>query len=101
MTGTVLTSAELDPRRRRVLFRAWHRGTREMDLLLGAFADAHLVAMTEAELDAFEALMETPDDQLYGILSGRLPAETAEPVDMMERVMAFHRAGLGLAAVTR
>jgi antitoxin CptB len=101
MTGTVLTSAELDPRRRRVLFRAWHRGTREMDLLLGAFADAELVAMTDAELDAFEALMETPDDQLYGILSGRLPAETAEPAEMMERVMAFHRAGRGLAAVTR
>jgi antitoxin CptB len=101
MTGTVLTSAELDPRRRRVLFRAWHRGTREMDLLLGAFADAELVAMADADLDAFEALMETPDDLLYGVLSGRLPADVAEDEAMMQRVMAFHRAGRGLAAVTR
>jgi|APFEC2959095171_1045051.scaffolds.fasta_scaffold07144_4 antitoxin CptB len=101
MTGTILTSAELDPRRRRVLFRAWHRGTREMDLLLGAFADARLAAMSEAELDAFEALMETPDDLLYGVISGRLSPDVAEDVAMMEDVMAFHRAGLGLAAVER
>src|SRR5690606_39649277 len=39
MTGTTRTSAELDPRRRRILFRAWHRGIREMDLIFGQFAD--------------------------------------------------------------
>jgi antitoxin CptB len=101
MTGTILTSAELDPRRRRVLFRAWHRGTREMDLLLGAFADARLAAMSEAELDAFEALMETPDDLLYGIFTGRLAPEDAADAAMMSDLIAFHRAGLGLAAVER
>ena len=39
MTGTPRTSADLDPRRRRLLVRAWRRGIREMDLILGGFAD--------------------------------------------------------------
>jgi len=101
MTGTILSSAELDPRRRKVLFRAWHRGTREMDLLLGAFADERLRSMTAAELDAFEALMETPDDLLYGVLTGRLEADAVADGRILAELVAFHRAGRGLAAVER
>lgn len=101
MTGTALTSAELDPRRRRVLFRAWHRGTREMDLLLGAFADARIPSMSAAELDAFEALMETPDDLLYAVLTGRTEPEDARDAEMMRALADFHAAGLGLEAVRR
>ena len=53
-TGTNLSSEGLDPRQRRLLFRCWHRGIREMDLVLGGFADAHLASLTEAELDELE-----------------------------------------------
>ena len=60
MSGSMLSSAALDERRRRILFRAWRRGMREMDLVMGQFADANLAAMTEAELDEFERLMEAP-----------------------------------------
>ena len=42
MTGSQKSSEGLDPRRRRLLFRAWHRGSREMDLIMGPFADAWL-----------------------------------------------------------
>ena len=52
MTGTTRSSGDLDPRRKRLLFRCWHRGTREMDFLIGRFADAHLPAMSDAELAA-------------------------------------------------
>ena len=45
-------------RRRRLRYRAWHRGTRELDLLLGPFADAELDSMEPAELDRFEALLD-------------------------------------------
>ncbi len=61
MSGSMLSSAALDERRRRILFRAWRRGMREMDLVMGQFADANLPTMTEAELDEFERLMEAPD----------------------------------------
>ena len=58
MTGTTRSSADLDPRRRKILFRSWHRGTREMDLIMGRFADVHIGDFSEAELDDFERLID-------------------------------------------
>lgn len=66
---------ELDARRRRTHFRAWHRGMREMDLIFGRFADARLAALSPEELDCFEALMEETDRDLLAWLTG----ETATP----------------------
>ncbi len=65
--------APLDIRRRQVRFRCWHRGTREMDLLLGRFADEHLADLTEEGLGQLEALLDAPDPQLYAWYSGREP----------------------------
>ena len=64
-------------RRKRLLFRSWHRGTREADLLLGPFADRHLSGLTVEQLDRFEALLGESDATLYDWLSGRVapPAE--------------------------
>ena len=64
MSGSALTSAALDERRRRILFRAWRRGVREMDLIMGRFADAHLPTMNEAELAEFARLLDLPDTQV-------------------------------------
>jgi len=61
----------VDIRRKRLLFRAWHRGTREADLLLGAFAESHLGDFDEAALDAFEGLLEIPDADLFDWIAGR------------------------------
>ena len=75
MTGTTRSSDGLDDRRKRLLFRCWHRGTREMDLLLGRFADAEIEALTDAELTELERLLEIPDPDLYAALTGdTLPA---------------------------
>ncbi len=49
MTGTTRTSEGLDARRRKLLFRSWHRGTREMDLIMGRFADVHIGDFTEVQ----------------------------------------------------
>ena len=83
-------STDADIRRRRVAFRAWHRGTREMDLILGRFADAVLPGCSERDLDGFEALMEWPDPDLYKWVTGetRPPAEVDG--DFLARVRAFH-----------
>jgi antitoxin CptB len=68
------TSAQaLDGRRRRLLFRATHRGTRENDILVGGFVAARLPLFTAAEVDALEAIMELPDPALADWLTGRRP----------------------------
>ena len=76
MSGSMLSSAALDERRRRILFRAWRRGMREMDLVMGQFADVNLPTMSEAELDEFERLMEAPDPQLL-VVDHRRGADAA------------------------
>lgn len=73
MSGSMLSSGALDERRRRILFRAWRRGLREMDLVLGRYADANLLAMSESELDAFERLLDVPDPQLLAWITGAEP----------------------------
>lgn len=70
MAGPSRSSADLDPRRRRVLYRAWRRGTREMDFLMGSFCDSAIGDLTETEVDALEHLIDAPDHALYAWLSG-------------------------------
>ena len=76
----------LDARRRRLLFRATHRGTYENDLLIGGFVRARIAAFTAAELDALEELMELPDPDLADWLTGRLPIPAERDSAMMRRI---------------
>jgi antitoxin CptB len=55
---------DMEIRRRRAAYRASHRGTKEMDFILGRYAEAHLAGMTRAELDDFERLIALPDPVL-------------------------------------
>lgn len=73
---------ELSPRRRRLLFRALHRGTKECDLMIGGFVRRHLAAFTEAELDELEGILELPDVDLADWLSGRraIPSDVCTPL---------------------
>ena len=82
MSGSGISSQGLDARRRRLLFRAWHRGIREMDLVLGRFADAQLADLSEAELGEFEAWLDIPDQQIFSWISGQqdAPAEINTPL---------------------
>jgi antitoxin CptB len=73
MTGTTRSSAGLDARRKRLLFRCWHRGTREMDLILGRFADAAIAELSDAEVEELEKLLDLPDADLYAALTGARP----------------------------
>ena len=57
--------------RKRLKFRAWHRGTREMDLILGSFADRNVEAFDADRLAEFEKLLECPDPDLYEWVSGQ------------------------------
>ena len=77
MTGTKRSSEGLDPRRAKLLFRSWHRGIREMDLVLGGFADAKIHLLTEAEMDQDEGLLEAQDADIQSWLTGGQPTPAA------------------------
>jgi antitoxin CptB len=79
-----------DLRRRRLLFRSTHRGTFENDLLIGGFVRAHLADLTEADLDALEAVMEMPDTDLADWLTGRVAIPQEEATPMLCRMRDFH-----------
>jgi antitoxin CptB len=87
-------TSSLSPRRRRLMFRAWHRGTKEADLMIGGFVKRHIADFTEGELDELEAVLELPDVDLADWLSGRraIPSHITTP--MLER-MAIECGGQG------
>ena len=82
-------------RRRKLKFRSWHRGMREMDLIMGRFADANIDAMGPEELDAYERLIETPDPDLFGWVLAEEPPPAEADSPMLQRLRAFHRAPHG------
>jgi antitoxin CptB len=80
---------ETDAARRRIRVRAWRRGMREMDLLLGGFTDARVDALNAAELAQFEALLEAPDDEAFRwFCAGAAPAPFDTP--LFAKILAFH-----------
>lgn len=72
-----------DARRRRLLFRATHRGTYENDLMIGGFVRANLGSFTDQDLDALEALMDWPDVDLADWLTGRRPMPDDAPAMLL------------------
>ena len=82
----------LDLWRKRLLFRSWHRGTREADLVLGSFAEAHLAGFDEAQLARYEALLECPDVELFDWLSGRAAPPPEYQHDVTRLLLAFRYA---------
>ena len=92
MTGSARSSGGLDDRRKRLLFRCWHRGTREMDLILGRFADAEIAGLSESELTQFEHLMDMPDPDLYAALTGNVPPAPYYAGGLFDRIKSFRSA---------
>lgn len=78
-----------DIRRKRLLFRSWHRGTRETDLLLGSFAERHLAGLSEAQLDHYEALLEENDAALFDWITGRVAPPPERDSDVLWLLMDF------------
>jgi antitoxin CptB len=77
-------------RRGRLRFRSWHRGTREMDLLLGSFADVHLPVFTNAQIDLYEALLIENDPDLYNWITGSEPLPAEHDNEVM-RLLCAHQ----------
>ena len=94
MSGIGRSSEGLDVRRRKLLFRAWHRGLREVDLILGRFADKHIERLDEADLSEFENLMNGPDGELLAWLTGEAEVPPAHDGPLFRRLRKF-QAGQG------
>jgi antitoxin CptB len=91
VTGTTRSSEGLDARRRRLLYRSWHRGTREMDLIMGRFADAMVATLSETELDEFERLSEAPEPDIYAWITGERPVAPDHDTALFQRLRHFAR----------
>jgi antitoxin CptB len=77
-----------DSRLKMLSYRAWRRGIRETDLILGPFADAHLGELSPAQLDVFEALLDQPDQDIYDWVKGA-PAPPAFEGEVLAMIRAF------------
>ena len=80
---------DLSMRRRRLRYRAWHRGTREMDLVLGPFADAHVEAYGATELDRLEALMDEEDTDLLKWVMQQEPVPADADGELLSAILAY------------
>ncbi|MDR6304710.1 antitoxin CptB [Nitrobacter vulgaris] len=89
MTGSTRSSRGLDDRRKRLLYRCWHRGMREMDLILGRFVDEEIGSLTDAELNDLESLIEVPDPDLYAALSDGAPLASEYRTALFDRIKSF------------
>jgi antitoxin CptB len=81
---------DLDLRRRRARIRAWRRGMREMDILLGGFVDARVDTLAPEDIDALEALLDAPDDAAYRWFSGADPVPPEHDTPLFAKIVAFH-----------
>ncbi len=87
-----MTAPSPDARLKMLSYRAWRRGLRETDLILGPFADAYLADLTPAEIDAFEHLLDQPDQDLYVWFKGA-PAPAGVDPGLLDKIRAFHAGG--------
>jgi antitoxin CptB len=83
----------LSERQRRLLFRSWHRGIREADLIMGQFADAHIDSLSDTELDAYERLMDVRDADLFAWVTGEQTPPQEYDTALFRRLRAFHTTG--------
>jgi antitoxin CptB len=91
-TGTGQMSELNDAeRRKRLKFRAWHRGMKEVDLILGRFADASVDGMDASGLAAFETLLEEPDPVILAWVTGGEAPSAERSTPLLRRLIEFHR----------
>ena len=79
----------MDDRRKKLRFRAWRRGFREIDLILGGFADLHVAELDDAALDAFERLLDAQDQDVYAWITDQAPAPAEHDTPTLALIRAF------------
>ena len=98
MTAGNDNEQNLDNRRKKLKFRAWHRGIKEMDIILGNFADRYLESFDTADLDEFERLLQIPDQAFYAMLAHNAPIPDIVDTPLFHRILQFSKDPLGARA---
>jgi antitoxin CptB len=88
-----MTTETPEARLKRMRMRSWRRGTKEMDLILGPWADAHLDGLSAAELETFDALLAENDQDLMAWVLGQ-GAAPAAIAPLLARITDHARARL-------
>ncbi|MCC7276211.1 MAG: succinate dehydrogenase assembly factor 2 [Alphaproteobacteria bacterium] len=81
----------MDVRLKRLRFRSAHRGTKEIDLILGAFAERRLDSLDAGQLDRYEALIDSQDPNLYEWIAGLAPPPPEHDTDVLRMIREFGR----------
>ena len=80
---------DLEVRRKRLRYHSWHRGTKELDLVLGQFSEKYLPTMSENDIDLFEAIINENEHDIYAWLAGREPAPEQHKNHIMNMILNF------------
>jgi antitoxin CptB len=89
-SASALQHDDAEIRRKRLLFRCWHRGTQEIDLIFGRFAENSLTGLSTAQLGRLEALLDCTAAQLFDWVTGRCTPPTAYDHDVMRLLRSSH-----------
>lgn len=89
----ILDDDNISIMRKKLIFRSWHRGTREIDLLLGNFADAHVPSFDADALAAYDRFLQNSDPDIYNWVSGAEPVLPSEDGLVMQALRAFYKSG--------
>jgi len=87
---TAVANDPIELARRRMRFRCWHRGTKELDLLMGPFADRNIDAMSGPQLAELERLLMLPDLDLYNWITRQAPVPEDQACEVLDRIIEFH-----------
>lgn len=79
---------EIEKKRKRLIFRSWHRGTKEMDLLMGTFADRNVHDMGADEIEQYDEMLNCSDPDLYNWISGRETPPANQMSAVLEKFLA-------------
>lgn len=84
-----MTLENVNNKRKRLIFRSWHRGTKEMDQILGSFANKYIPTFDEAELDLYEQLLENSDPEMYDWICGRVDVPANKNSAILEKLLSY------------
>lgn len=84
-------SEDVVTKRKRLIFRSWHRGTQEIDLLLGRFADTHLPSFDDKQLDAYARFLNNSDPDIYNWITEQEPLPPSEENAVTRLLMDYFK----------
>ncbi|WP_455477536.1 FAD assembly factor SdhE [Bartonella sp. B41] len=90
MINSIANENQLDVHRRRLIFRAWHRGIREMDLILGHYVNAHIVKMSDKTVFELEYIMSFDDQDLLTWVTGKVPLPPEIDSPLFHDIINYH-----------